>query len=343
MARQQFSKALNAERQIAESRHQSAKAWRPQSGAVNVPHRTPQSALARWWTYQQERFPLIGHAPLIAAFSFSAVSYSLLLRGQTGWPRRDSVITAFLTSLLFFLQLRIADEFKDASEDAQFRPYRPVPRGLVTLRELGVIGVAGAIVQMALAIWLKPVLVIVLLAAWIYLALMSCEFFARDWLTARPITYLWTHMLILPLVDLYATACDWLAAGAARPRGVLWFLAVSFCNGLVVEIGRKLRAPEDEEHGVRTYTFLWGCRNAMLAWLGAMLLTTACAALAAREISFVAPVLAILLALLLLAATVSLRFLQQPVSLRAGMFEPIAGVWTLSLYLSLGVLPLLLN
>ena len=26
----------------------------------------------RWWIYQRERFPLLGHGPLIAAFSFSA-------------------------------------------------------------------------------------------------------------------------------------------------------------------------------------------------------------------------------------------------------------------------------
>ena len=28
----------------------------------------------RWWIYQQERFPLAGHGPLILAFSASAVS-----------------------------------------------------------------------------------------------------------------------------------------------------------------------------------------------------------------------------------------------------------------------------
>ena len=39
----------------------------------------------------------------------------------------------------------------DAEEDARFRPYRPVPRGLVTLRELGWIGALIAVVQFALA------------------------------------------------------------------------------------------------------------------------------------------------------------------------------------------------
>ena len=142
----------------------------------------------RWWSYQRERFPLFAHAPLVAAFSFSAVSYSSLLRGNTAWPDLKAVLVAFITALLFFLQLRIADEFKDYDEDARYRPYRPVPRGLVKLRELGMIGCLSALTQLALALWLQPSLVVLLLLTWGYLALMSHEFFARDWLKARPIT-----------------------------------------------------------------------------------------------------------------------------------------------------------
>ena len=59
-------------------------------------------------------------------------------------------------ALLFFLQLRIADEFKDFEDDARYRPYRPVPRGLVTLRELAWVGVGAAAIQLALALWLEP-------------------------------------------------------------------------------------------------------------------------------------------------------------------------------------------
>lgn len=296
-------------------------------------------SIDKWRTYQRERFPILAHAPLIAAFSFSAVSYSFLLRGERGIPRVETAIVAFVTSFLFFLQLRIADEFKDFKEDSRYRPYRPVPRGLVTLRELGAIGLAGAAIQFALALWMAPGLVLVLLLTWMYLALMSCEFFAREWLKARPITYMWTHMLIMPLIDLYATACDWLVAGASRPRGVFWFLAVSFFNGMVVEIGRKLRAPEDEEAGVETYTVLWGRRRAVMAWLAVLCGTAVCALLAAREIDFVRPVAALLAVLLTAAAVISLRFLRRPVHRRAKLFEVMAGIWTLLMYLSLGAIP----
>src|ERR1044072_3232577 len=60
-------------------------------------------------------------------------------------------------------------------------------------------------------------------------------------------------------------------AGGRRPRvGVLWFLAVTFANGVLIEIGRKLRAPADERTGVDTYTHAWGPRVAPLAWVGTL-------------------------------------------------------------------------
>ena len=297
----------------------------------------------KWWVYQRERFPVCAHSPLLLAFSFSAISYSSLLRGTVQWPDAKAIVVAFFTSLFFFLQLRIADEFKDFEEDSRYRPYRPVPRGLVKLRELGMLGVLSALTQFALALFLQPSLVVLLVLAWAYLALMSVEFFAREWLKARPITYLWTHMLIVPLVDYYATACDWLANGEAQPRGLLWFLLVSFTNGIVIEVGRKLRAPVDEEDGVQTYTVLWGRKTAVLVWLGAMLATALFAMLAATNIVFVIPVAVLLTLFLFAAVVVAVRFWQRPESNRAKFFEAMSGLWTLVLYLSLGAIPMLVK
>jgi 4-hydroxybenzoate polyprenyltransferase len=297
----------------------------------------------KWWVYQRERFPVFAHSPLLLAFSFSAISYSALLRGKIEWPDAKAIVVAFFTSLFFFLQLRIADEFKDFEEDSRFRPYRPVPRGLVKLSELKMLFVLSALTQLILAVFLQPALVILLIPAWSYLALMSVEFFAREWLKARPITYLWTHMLIVLLVDYYATACDWMANGQAQPRGLLWFLLVSFTNGIVIEVGRKLRAPADEEEGVPTYTVLWGRTTAVVVWLSAMLATAAFAVLAAMNIAFVWPVAAILTILGLAAIVIAIRFLQQPESNRAKLFEAMSGLWTLALYLSLGAIPLLVK
>lgn len=295
----------------------------------------------RWIAYQRERFPLAAHGPLVAAFSASAVCFSTLLRGRAAWPAPSALVVAFLTSLLFFLQLRIADEFKDAEDDARFRPYRPVPRGLVTLKELAVIGVAAAVAQLALALWLRASIVWLLALAWIYLVLMTREFFVPRWLKAHPVVYMTTHMAILPLIDLYATACDWWVAGLRRPpSGLYWFLIVSYLNGIVVEIGRKTRAAVDEEAGVETYSALWGAAGAIRAWLGAILLTALAAWQAARHVGTDTGMLALLAIVAAGAGVIAVRFLRSSASGSGKSIELMSGVWTLLMYLGLGVISL---
>jgi 4-hydroxybenzoate polyprenyltransferase len=302
----------------------------------------PDRGAGRWWIYQRERFPLVAHAPLIAAFSSAAVCLSALLRGETQ-PRAASLVVAFVTALCFFFQLRVADEFKDADDDARHRPYRPVPRGLVTLRELGALGVGAALVQLVVALWLDVRMVPLLLAVWAYMALMSKEFFVREWLRARPVTVLWSHMLIMPLIDLYATACDWVPAGASIAAGLRWFLVASFFNGLVVEIGRKIRAPEAEEAGVETYTVLWGRGRAIGAWLAVMAIALASALLAARAVGSGAVVGLVLGAIWVGSMLAGGAFVARPTRARAKLIEPLAGIWTLAMYVSVGIVPVLVR
>lgn len=289
----------------------------------------------RWWTYQKERFPIFQHGLLVAAFSSSAVAFSAMLCGLT--PSWKAFLVAFITVFLFFLQLRIADEFKDAEEDAKYRPYRAVPRGLVSLRALGILFTIAAAGQLALTLWLDSRLLILLLITWAYLALMSVEFFARDWLKTRHITYLWTHMMIMPLVDLFATSCLWLPASAVPNKlGLTFFLIASFFNGIVIEIGRKLRQPEAEQTGVPTYSKLWGLRKASWIWASCVLITATFATLAASHIQFIIPTLCILIPVL--AWTIWTAC--QSNRTNSKRFELLSGIWTLALYLSLGLIPL---
>ena len=295
----------------------------------------------RWIVYQRERFPLIAHAPLVAAFSASAVCFSILVRGHVAPPRPATLLVAFVTSLLFFLQLRIADEFKDFEDDSRHRPYRPVPRGLVTLRELAWVGVAAAAIQLLLAVVLNPTIVPLLAIAWVYLALMTREFFAPHWLKQHPVVYMTSHMAILPLVDLYATACDWWVAGHHRlPRGLYWFLIVSYLNGLVVEIGRKTRVPADEEPGVETYSALWGTSGAIRAWLLAVLATAFAAWRAAARIGTAETMLVLLAVLTIACAAVAVRVRRSTAAGSGKAVELMSGIWTILMYLGLGAAPL---
>ena len=196
-------------------------------------------------------------------------------------------------------------------------------------------------IQLGIALWLYPPLVGILLIAWAYLGLMSREFFVREWIKSRPITYLWTHMGIMPLVDLYATATEWMPRGATVPDGLIWFLVVSFFNGVVIEVGRKIRSTDEEKPGVSTYTKLWGQRGAPLIWFGFLLVTAISASIAGSLIEFGLQTFIVLAILLLVALLVVIKFSLNPSSRSAKYFELMSGIWTLMMYLTLGLGPFL--
>jgi len=170
---------------------------------------------------------------------------------------------------------------------------------------------------------------------------MTREFFAPRWLKRHPVVYMTSHMLILPLVDLYATACDWWAAGHHQlPRGLYWFLIVSYLNGLVIEIGRKTRVAVDEEQGVETYSALWGTGGAVRAWMIAVLLTAFAAWRAAARIGTATPMLVLLAVLVIACGVIALRVVRSDASGSGKAIEVMSGVWTILMYVGLGAAPL---
>lgn len=300
-----------------------------------------RSFAARFAEYQKERFPFVQHGPLIVTFTFSAVSYSRVCRGAEGFiPAVDFVIGA-LTAIWFFLLLRLFDEFKDAEEDARFRPYRPVPRGLVSLPELRNLGFATALFFIAANAAAMPRILVGIAVVLVYMFLMSREFFVRDWLKRHPLIYMASHMVIMPLIDFYTTGLDWLNAGAAPPRGLEFFLVVTFLNGIVIEVGRKIRAPESEEEGVETYSALYGATRATAAWLLVVLGTWASAMIAADYAGYGLTGTIALTAILLLCSLPALLFLRSRRQRHAKLIEIAAGVWTIGMYLTLGGVPMI--
>ena len=294
----------------------------------------------RWVVYARERFPLAQNGVLIAAFSASAIPFSALARGAGHLPAWHLVAAGFASSFLMFALLRIADEFKDADDDARWRPYRPVPRGLVTLRGLAVAGAICMGLQLAIALAVDVRLVPGLLLVWAWFGLMSKEFFARDWLRAHPVAYIASHMAIVPLIDWYVSSFDWLVAGVTAPRALGWFLAVTLLNGLVVEVGRKMRAPQDEEHGVETYTAMWGRSGATAVWLGAIACNVALATIAAAHVGFARIDVWVFGALALAAGASGIAFLNATGAGSGRRIEAMTGIWTVGSYVFLGIVPL---
>ncbi|MGB0176400.1 MAG: hypothetical protein ACPF9D_04485 [Owenweeksia sp.] len=134
----------------------------------------------RFWQYQKERFPVFAHGLLIVSFTFSAVSYSRLSRGvETFIPFRDFWPGAIVVFCLFLL-MRILDEHKDRKNDARYRAYLPVPRGLVSLKELRMLGIVLIAVQLLIILVYQWALLPLYLLTMVFLALMTVEFFVPD-------------------------------------------------------------------------------------------------------------------------------------------------------------------
>ena len=303
---------------------------------------TDTRLVQRGWMYLRERFPPLENGLLVAAFGLSALYHSALLRDGSDLPGIGPALVAFVLTLLFFFLLRVADEFKDHEKDRQYRPERPVPRGLVSLKELGIAGVGAGVLQLVLATWMDATVLLVLLGAWAYFGLMWVEFFVPDWLDRRPLLYMLSHMVIMPAIALLASACDWAAVGTTPPKGFAWFLGASFFGGLVFEIGRKIRAPEGEQAGVETYSKTWGRSRAVGAWIGSLVLAGGLAVGAARQLGAGLIVAGLLAVALIAAAVVAGRFLQSPTPDRAKPFEVVSGLWLLLLYGGMGLVPVFL-
>jgi 4-hydroxybenzoate polyprenyltransferase len=105
------------------------------------------SLIKRFWLYQKERFPFLTHGLLITCFSFSAVSYSRISRDAIGFIEWEKFAICIFNTITIFFLLRVFDEHKDAEDDAKYRSELPVPRGLISLKELRTIGLGVFFLQ----------------------------------------------------------------------------------------------------------------------------------------------------------------------------------------------------
>lgn len=295
----------------------------------------------RLWIYQAERFPLFGHGLMIMAFTFSAVSYSRIGREAEGFiSLKDFMIGAFISMSLFLL-LRISDEFKDKEDDEKYRSYLPVPRGLVSLKELKVIAVLTIALQfgvlLAYQVEMLPLYLLVLL----YLGLMRVEFFVPEWLKQRQLLYVTSHMFIIPLIDIYASGLDWKLGAFDAHLGLAWFFALSYSNGLVLELGRKLRSKEQEEEGVVSYTGLLGRDRAVRIWMLLLFVTMMLTLAAANYAQLDTWLMAVFVLFFIVAMVPALSFLKTKEAKWTKRIEYSSVLWTILMYAGIGALPMI--
>lgn len=293
------------------------------------------------WTYQRERFPLAKTAPLLAVFSAASIAVSAEMAGRD-LPGVGAFLAGFVVALMLFFQMRVCDEWKDLDDDRRLRPDRPIPRGLISLGAVLTLGALSLpLTALAAAAWHPPTLWLLALV-WVWLVAMTFEFGAPAWLKARPVLYLVSHMAIMPLIDLLLTGMEWMPAGAPA-GGLVIFLALSFFSGCVLEIGRKLWAPEAEIAGVDSYSALWGPARAALVWSGCVVVSFALLMGVAVVTGALWITLALGGAMAVLCLAAATRYARAPTPAAQTRMDTLAGLWVFACYALAGFAPLILR
>lgn len=217
----------------------------------------------RWKAYFDERFPLLGYGILIVSFysSNQFLAHTLTNPGEPMQYDLSSLMGA-VTLLCLFFHLRVFDDHKDYTEDCRYYPNRVLQQGVVTLKELKVLGGVAIAMEFVLGALCSTASLVSVLLAFCFSLLMFKEFFVRHWLKRHFLVYALSHMLIMPLFAIvvfsFATRrYPWEAPG--------WFWLYSFVGFFVVfnlEVSRKIRAPEEEIEGVDSYTKIFGTYGA---------------------------------------------------------------------------------
>ncbi len=316
--------------------------------------------------YLNERFPLGKNSIFVLIFTLSGYIYTGLLYNSKiinqifskeikvpmPWHK---IVALFIIIFMFFLQLRITDEFKDYEEDLKYRAYRPVQRGVITLKALGKIGIATVIIQIILAYIIDFKIIYFMIIVWFYMFLMAKEFFIKEWLTKRILIYALSHVVIMIFITLViVNATQYIVLGEAEniiKFGALqWYrhnidialiplFTLNYLNGIVLEIGRKTRRADEEEHGVQTYSKLWGKKKAavILSLLFAVEYFLVILGLSyTYEKYFLFSGLTLLI-ILIISIYFMIKFLKKDLS--GKIVESVSGLWIVFSIMGMGLLP----
>ena len=316
--------------------------------------------------YLNERFPLGKNSIFVLIFTLSGYIYTGLLYNSKiinqifskeikvpmPWHK---IVALFIIIFMFFLQLRITDEFKDYEEDLKYRAYRPVQRGVVTLKALGKIGIATVIIQIILAYIIDFKIIYFMIIVWFYMFLMAKEFFIKEWLTKRILIYALSHVVIMIFITLViVNATQYIVLGEAE--NIFKFVALqryrhnidialiplftlNYLNGIVLEIGRKTRRADEEEHGVQTYSKLWGKKKAVviLSLLFAVEYFLVILGLSYTYEKYFLFSGLVLLIILIISIYFMIKFLKKDLS--GKIVESVSGLWIVFSSMGMGLLP----
>lgn len=235
--------------------------------------------LRRLYVYQKERFPVIVFCLYIFCIAigifFITDAYAAKESGKflsngvdTIYYNRNylNLIPMFVVGILQFFMARVIDEHKDFEEDSKYRNYRPVPRGLISLKVLKIMFVISFIIQFAVTTLCGGSL-LMLVILWCALLLFANDFFLKDFIDRHILFGVLLDEMIMPILALLmASFCvdEHLLFYLIGNTSFIYLIYLTYVISWIVEVARKIRCKKDEETGVKTYTQVFGIPKAVL-------------------------------------------------------------------------------
>ena len=197
-------------------------------------------------------FFLLSH-PIPVLFHIIAVTIFTLL---AAWPHFIWSVIVLVIAAHAAMQVSIAmlNDYCDRRVDAQGKPEKPIPRGLILPREALIAGLLMIAIMLVLLI---PLPLLALVISLCYLVLGQGYNLG---LKSTPLSGI-VFALAMPLIPLYAFA----GIGHIPPI-ILWLVPAGFLLGIALNLANSLPdLEEDQAQGLKTLAVVLGVRRSFTA------------------------------------------------------------------------------
>lgn len=159
--------------------------------------------LESWLIFTKERLSLFFYALLTGGFTLTAKA---LAQGSWDWE----FVLSFLGLMIFFVELRLMDEFNNYKKDLIAYPQRPLPRGLLQPEALQKAISWGLIIMLIYGVSLcllsnEAGLSYILILFYLYF--IYKEFFLGEGFSNSPLLYTTSRQIIVVGLMAFVTAC----------------------------------------------------------------------------------------------------------------------------------------
>lgn len=287
----------------------------------------------RLLAWSKERFPFVNVISGLLLYFFAAAIMRMEAEPAVSWSSTDLLFGFAVAAHL--LVLRVLDEHKDFEDDLVAHPNRVLQSGIVSLSELKVLGGIAASVTLLATIFSGSVEAF---QAWaclmVWTTLMYYEMFCATWLKRHLFLYSLTHLFVVPLMMVWASALS--SSEAFHSPQLPWIAGIAFTNAFIFEFLRKTKGRDEEISNVESFSGNWGIRGAVLAALFAHAVSFLILVVFAEQF-LKAPVLSYLPTALafLLSGVCLLKYVKNPVSQQRKTNEGAGALFSLIVYFTL--------